>query len=639
MNAVYRPDIDGLRAIAVSLVVFNHAFPRLLPGGYVGVDIFFVISGFLITSLIMEEQRSGSFSIARFYARRVRRIFPALVLVLATVLVMGWLFLMPNEFSALGRSIAASALFSANLQLLTDVDYFDALARLNPLLHIWSLGVEEQFYIAWPLLLALWASFRVSARWLVAGTIAASLFACVIVTSNSPTVAFYLPFTRAWELATGGLLYVFRGYIPTVLNPRALFNVGAAGLAAIVIPAFVFTERTPFPGFAAIVPVVGAALLIATAASPISQYWLSARPAVFVGLISYPLYLWHWPFLVFADLMKGRALGYGRHLTDLENAICVLAAGTLAWLTYRFIETPIRHNRSRLIVPALVGTATATAAFGFLCVLEAGFPNRLPEAVREIAAIVPGRDGIRSRVCLFPATPTISFMPECTDRSKHPAVAIWGDSTAAALRSGFDRVALSDRPAVSQYTVESCPPLLVNSVSLPDHCVQANSQVLAIIKEAQPDMVILHAIWGPHAKQDLIAPTVAALRDIGIRRILLVGPVPVWSAPLPKLITDYYLSHRQLVPTHLATSLRASPADRILQEISDSLKVEYFSAMKALCNEHGCLTRTGPEPRQVAMSDHVHLTLEGASVLVKRLLAESSIMRDKEYLGRAANTE
>src|SRR4051812_39233055 len=301
-SAQYRPDVDGLRAIAVMLVLNFHGFPAAMPGGFIGVDVFFVISGFLITGIIARELEQGRFSLLTFYIRRVRRIFPALIAVLAVVLILGWFWMLPATFAQLGTDVFASAGFAANIALLLQSGYFDVESAKKPLLHLWSLGIEEQFYLAWPLILMLATRWRV-ALLSIAGAIAIASFTFNVARVGfDPVATFYLPFSRAWELLAGAVLALTWSRIDqsgAASNWRA-----AAGLVLIVIAAAVLNVHRAFPGWWALLPVAGSALLLSAPAAWINRTLLSWPPMVWIGLISYPLYLWHWPLLVFPAVVK-----------------------------------------------------------------------------------------------------------------------------------------------------------------------------------------------------------------------------------------------------------------------------------------------------------------------------------------------
>ncbi|WP_371880692.1 acyltransferase family protein [Caballeronia sp. S22] len=343
----YRGDIDGLRAIAVILVVAFHAFPSLLKGGFVGVDVFFVISGFLITGILLSDLTGGRYSLGGFYGRRIRRIFPALTIVLVAVCLAGWFCLFKDELQKLGWDIAAGAAFVANLALWGETGYFDRAAEVKPLLHLWSIGIEEQFYIVWPLILRLAYKRRPVLIAAIAICFLASFAFNVQQVHSHPAAAFYSPFSRFWELAAGGLL--------AVLSKResqgarlAKELVSCAGLALIVCAVCLITAASVFPGWWALLPVAGAVALIwAGPDCLVNRHLLSLRPMVWIGKISYPLYLWHWPLLSFTTILTGQAPAPQMRFT------LVIVSVLLAWATYLFIEKPVRFARSRSVSVAL----------------------------------------------------------------------------------------------------------------------------------------------------------------------------------------------------------------------------------------------------------------------------------------------
>ncbi len=382
----YRPDIDGMRALAVLAVLAYHAFPAVLPGGFVGVDVFFVISGCLISGVLAGEMDAGRFSLARFYGRRIRRIFPALCLVLASCLAYGCVVLLPSELSRLGEHVAGGAGFVANLMFWRESGYFDRAAAAKPLLHLWSLGVEEQFYVAWPLLL--WGAHRARLdRTACVLALAGASFALNLVAAGrDPAGDFYAPATRLWELSLGALVseesssflnirtrkLLSPGYPSVERFATALakafcffFSKKKALLACFLSIALIcasaasLNARMVYPGWRAVLPAGGTALLIAAGPDAPVNRWLSRPAAVFVGLISYPLYLWHWPLLSYATILRR-----GRPPTPLMAAGLLAAAACLAWLTWRYVEQPIRRSGTRArktaalaVLMAVIGAA------------------------------------------------------------------------------------------------------------------------------------------------------------------------------------------------------------------------------------------------------------------------------------------
>ena len=355
----YRPDIDGLRGVAVGLVVAYHAFPKFRTGGFVGVDVFFVISGYLITQVVLTGLHAGTFSLAEFYRRRVRRIVPALLVVMTVCCIFGWLLLLPNELQSLGKSISWCAPFLANAYFATTGGYFDRVAELKPLLHLWSLGVEEQFYLAWPVLLILAVKHGVTMRVLAAVT-ATSLAISIWSAWYGSGPHFYNPITRAWELAVGGMLAAWPldaapriaagGLSSRTLRWAYAQAISLLGLALIVVGGMCWTADKPIPGVWSVIPTAGAALLIGAGQhAAANRCVLASRPMIFVGRISYPLYLWHWPLFSFTRVV----LGHAPHPATAAGAIVIAFAA--AYATYRLVESPIRYGEfGRKSVPALL---------------------------------------------------------------------------------------------------------------------------------------------------------------------------------------------------------------------------------------------------------------------------------------------
>jgi len=337
MAHAYRPDIDGLRAIAVVAVLGFHAFPEVFPGGFTGVDIFFVISGFLISGIILGELQAGHFTFGRFYARRIRRIFPALALVLTATLILGWWALSPYEFAQLGGHVAAGAGFVSNLLLFHESGYFDTNSALKPLLHLWSLGVEEQYYLVWPLLLFFLRKHMERIFWLILGVAAASFVLNILLVHRQPSADFYLPATRFWELMIGSIAAYRELHVARPMNlPRNLTSV--AGLLFLGLAFVLVRDGHGFPGWWALLPTFGALLLIQAGPEAwINRNLLANRVVVYIGLISYPLYLWHWPLLTYARIFYGGA-------PPLGVRVGALALGVLlAWATYEFVEKRVRR--------------------------------------------------------------------------------------------------------------------------------------------------------------------------------------------------------------------------------------------------------------------------------------------------------
>ena len=437
---VYRPDIDGLRAIAILSVVLYHAFPGLIPGGFVGVDIFFVISGYLITSILLKNLEAGRYSIKAFYARRIRRLFPALGLVLVFCLLLGWLVLTPEEYEWLGKHTSGGVGFIANFMFWKEAGYFDAAADTKPLLHLWSLGIEEQFYIVWPLSLY----FVAKRKWnllLVITVIALASFGLNVWRIGiDPTGTFYSPWTRSWELAIGALL-AYQNVTPVKAVSEFLEKyaspVSLVGLVLLTIGFIFINDVRPFSGYWALLPCVGAAFLIAVSpAALINRAVLSGKLFVFFGLISFPLYLWHWPLLSFGRIIYSE--------TPPIDVRCILVALSifLAWLTYFFIEKPIRGSKAnRKVIVILVITLFLIGITGHLISKTQGVPSRQFGLLNaDPASLTMGADRKRlTNECGVALEDKKTFNSCWTDPKGSPCLAVWGDSKGEALFYGLAR--------------------------------------------------------------------------------------------------------------------------------------------------------------------------------------------------------
>ncbi len=606
----YRPDIDGLRAIAVILVVNFHAFADAMPGGFIGVDIFFVISGFLITGIIARELDRQRFSLASFYARRIRRIFPALIVVLFATLVLGWLWMLPAAYAQLSADVFASAAFFSNIALLLQSGYFDIESSRKPLLHLWSLGIEEQFYLFWPLILMLAARLRMRLL-VVASVIGVTSFALnAALIGPNPVATFYLPFTRAWELLAGAALAL--SWSRTDQTGAASNRRAATGLVLIVVAAAVLDVHSAFPGWWAVLPVTGGALLLSAPAAWGCRHVLASPPLVWIGLISYPLYLWHWPLLVFFGIIK-----FGS-LTLPERELILLGSVLLAWLTYRFVELPFRFGRpSKLRLATLCVGMVLVAAFGGVVVEGRGFDFRLPPEIRAMADVPEQSSQWRLHDCLLDLSQEMTFADSCVDRDRRPLILVWGDSTAGALVPGLRKAQQSHAFSIAQFTSSSCIPALNTEVAGTPNCRAINDRILSMARQLRPDIVLLHSTWDRYL--DGVAETVTALKQQTGARVVVLGSVPWWKRGLPNEVLRYYMLHHRLIPERSG----GAEADRSGPALRDRLVpfgAEFVSAWDAMCNAGGCLTRIGATAGDISASDQVHLTEKGSVFLVQSII-------------------
>ena len=542
----YRPAIDGLRAVAVLAVVAFHAFPHWMPGGFVGVDVFFVISGYLISTILLENLERGTFSFATFYMRRIRRIFPALAVVLAACFVAGWLLLFADEFRQLGKHMAGGAGFVANILLWKEAGYFDTASELKPLLHLWSLGIEEQFYLIWPLVLWLVWRRKFNVLTVIVLLLAASFAANLYRIGRAPTAVFYSPHTRFWELLAGSLLawlVVHRGSVAEsmrrkcdrllarVIYREAPVNDGGmldnvfsvVGFALLALSFWKITSSTPFPGAWAAAPVAGAFCVIAAGQRAwLNRVLLANRVAVFFGLISFPLYLWHWPLLAFARIIEG-----GTPARSVRIA-AVLAAMVLAALTWRFIERPLRfggHGKTKAI--ALAVTVAILGCAGYATYRMDGFPERAANQSHLTSQLGWGGDhNLRDAVCqqrFFTDDFRASFC-RITPNQPDPAIVLVGDSMSWHFFPGLSKRAQQHNVGVLALNHGRCAAILGFTIAQHDdeRCRQVTDRALALARDTPSVKTVLLASipYWPNAESTFLHGTPSEHSDAAYARVI-----------------------------------------------------------------------------------------------------------------------
>jgi peptidoglycan/LPS O-acetylase OafA/YrhL len=647
----YRPDVDGLRAIAVISVVAYHAFPRAARGGFTGVDVFFVISGFLISGLILEDLHRARFSFSRFYARRFRRIFPALVVVLAACLVYGAVALAPDEFRELGKQAAAGAGFSSNLLQWSQAGYFDQKASAKPLLHLWSLGVEEQFYFAWPIVLVMLHG-RARRFVYVCGSLLLLSFAMNLwLTRSSPSAAFYLPLPRFWELLCGALLAqaARSGRVGSGSDARAGDGArsagdwrAVAGLAMILGGFFWIDAERAFPGWWALLPALGTTLLISAPQAWLNRKLLSWGPLVFVGLISYPLYLWHWVLLTFA-----RIANFGEEPARAVRFAAIALSALLAWLTYRWVEKPIRFSGHRDAIPrGLIAGMAVCALAGAVIYMTDGFAFRYPAQIRSLAAFHYDQErnfyetSYRGGKCLLSARETFAdWSPRCVDAvaGAAPLVALWGDSHAASLYPGLKAEQQQRGFRIAQFTASACPPVLGLTSERRRYCEAFNNAVLAQLQTLKPDVVILEAHWAlyagnngwPELNAAALRRTIETLQQSGLRHIIIMGSLPTWKIYQPRVAFEVW-RHSGALQDRTAEYLDAAPfaADEFVRDATRGTQATFISPLESLCREGACLISTDPNSATPLAWDNDHLSLAGSVFLVEH--AFKSVLSARE---------
>lgn len=628
----YRSDIDGLRAVAVLSVLVFHAFPGRFQGGFIGVDVFFVISGFLISHIILAGIEKNKFSLIGFYSRRVRRIFPALAVVLLTVYSFGWFVLLSAEYEQLGIHILGGAAFISNFVLWSGDGYFDITAKSKPLLHLWSLAVEEQFYIVWPLLLIVLTRSRLNALAAMSLFAVSSFLLNTYVSGSDPVAAFYSPQTRIWELLVGAILARLTHDHPNFPKKATfdLFSRGGrlnlclidlqsvVGLGMIAAAFFTLNQESQYPGWWALLPTIGTAVLILAGKKAwINRIFLSNRIMVWFGLISYPLYLWHWPIFSFANIME--SAGPSRQF----RVAAILISIVLAWATWKFIELPMRygqHAGKKTIL--LLVSITLIGYLGYDTYRRDGIESRFPEIVKDLIDYrYDFESDYRAGTCLLGAEQRYTAFDRCKSNSVKPidsSILLWGDSHAAHLYPGFLSTFGSDFEII-QRTASLCPPILGLEVKARPNCKEINDFVFELVKTKRPSRVVLASNWWVSDWRG-IKRTISALQRIGVREIDLIGAIPQWHHPLPRqLLLNFQKDKLHRVPYRIELSLipKYRKLDRKMSDYAKSVGINFISLTSILCSETDCLARLGHTGETLTVWDQGHLTAYGSRFVVK----------------------
>ena len=648
----YRSDIDGLRAIAVGSVVLFHAGVTALSGGFAGVDVFFVISGYLITANLHGDLLQGRFSIAAFYERRARRILPALFVMIAGSALGAAMFL-PNDLMLFGGSAAATALSLSNVFFFRHTGYFDVGATISPLLHTWSLAVEEQFYLAFPPVLWIIARLARGRQGPLVATLG-GLWAMSFVfglwqVAHDQRAAFYLPFARAWELLTGALLATKVVEAPA---RRWMREVGAAtGLALILGTIFLLPPTASFPGLDALPPCLGAALVIwagsgESGATSTAARLLTLRPVVFLGLISYSLYLWHWPLLVFARYYNLGELGPAARTAVVGVA---LGAATASWW---FVERPFRTRRLLARPPALFGSCIAASLAVCICggavALAKGLPQRLAPSAALLAAGADDHNPYRDHCFALTARDLNQgrFCRIGVEDSRPPSLIVWGDSHADAVMSAFDAQAKARGIVAADVTHGSCPPLLGVEVHEREDnlCPPLADAAMALIERYDIRKVVIAGRWAGYAEGRLYQPgappvvlrqagaansgfsgdnhalfaaalerTLARLRTQG-RQVYVVLPAPEVDRPVADTLARAAVFHRTVdfAPTRQAYDARQRFVRQTLHRLARRYGATEIDPAARLCGRQRCrLTLNG----RSLYYDTDHLSVHGAEFI------------------------
>ncbi|MER9920058.1 MULTISPECIES: acyltransferase family protein [unclassified Mesorhizobium] len=617
MKSDYRPDIDGLRAIAVVAVVFFHFDVPGFRGGFAGVDVFLVISGYLITRLLMAE--GGGLSLVEFYGRRMRRILPAMLVMICFSLVAGWFLLLPGDYEGLGRSAAYSTFGLGNYYFLWNTGYFDREAALLPLLHLWSLGVEEQFYLVWPLLLLVANRLSRGRQLPVVALICIVALVSFSIALNlveaDPKQAFYVPFSRAWELTIGGLLV----FAPPKGRGRTSKWFELSGLGLVVASILFLSPSQPFPGVFALGPVIGAALVVWPRSQSTISAVLASAPLRSTGRISYSLYLWHWPILVFFRHYIGTAMP-----SAVESCVLVAVAWLVAYLSWRFIEEPVRRLRAPPSSVLLAGAAAvAMVCLSANAVFEArGFTSRISKQVEAMRSLDVMWDwSCPQMVSIAELGSTFCAFGAPWDKAARHAV-LWGDSHAEHLAPLLDSAGKRENTAFFLY--RACPAAFGEGVhrDFPDlagyreSCSSSRKAAVAMLKQRNDIyLVVLSAAWTSLADTNVLADNgerqtskVLLLRD-GLRsliqeveradrRVAIIGQVPGPGLDL----TSCAAMLESGMLRRCSTEMNGEQVFRIWSPMVSALaslvhdnNVVFVNPLKGMCPDRHCATYVNGE--------------------------------------------
>lgn len=638
-SLTYRPDIDGLRALAVCAVILFHAFPAILPSGFIGVDIFFVISGYLITSILLGDLQRSQWSVVRFYGRRILRIFPALLLILFSCLVLGWFLLLADEYEQLGKHIAAGMTFLTNFVLWSESGYFDVTSDHKILLHLWSLAIEEQFYLVWPWLL--WIAWRIRqvGLCLIAACIL-SFLANIFNVGRDVSGTFYLPWYRFWELGAGGLL-AYSQFTPK--TSRGANAISLTGIALLIGGFILINQQRLFPGWWALLPTLGTVFVIAGGQlAIINKQLLSHRLMVAIGLISFPMYLWHWPLLTFSRIYWGQP-------SSSRLIFAALLSIPLAYLTYRFIEWPIRKNYQKVSIKIVVlfMFSAIVGLLGAAIYWADGLPQRnLADKYHRIETDLRWSFW-ENKECrkLYDVSP-------CQFTSTSPEILLIGDSHANALYPGLAKA----KSKQGVMNIGSCPPLdqilvLVSknqehSPGTKDLCMQQNWSILSNVDSINTVVMTVYsqplldgrsanekdyAYWGDVTLKSTIPEeqglTQYQLLENGLLRTLkkinALGKTIIFVRDVPSIpedFRDYCIRRNELgaqsmdciIPRSQYELQRSKEAPLINRIEAELPNVKIFDPINQFCDSTFCyLIKNGKS----LVRDHNHLSEYGSTLV------------------------
>lgn len=639
----YRSDIDGLRGIAVLLVIVFHYYPSLCPNGYIGVDIFFVISGYLITNIIIDGVGLSKFSLINFYGRRIRRIFPALFLVLIFSIITGWCILLPSQYKELGKEIAAGTSFFSNYYFLETENYFNQNSLSRILLPLWSLSIEEQFYLVYPFVIFGCRLFKIQYLAAFMLIFSASFLFNLHYILAAPMVSFFSPFSRVWEFLAGGILAIMpfdlfknKFWIFQLKPLWASKNIlifrfvpeflSILGFVLILLSLFV-THKEVFPGWYALLPTAGTLLLLLDSGNSFIGNIVLRNPILLgMGLISYPLYLWHWPIL---SLYSAYESG---NVSNIDRLLLLGISLLLAFITYFLVERPLKKlniKTTKNLTFTLVGGMAIVGLFGFILSRFDGFPNRFPLYIQELSifgnpADIEGDWGVKG---CFLHLPTQSYrdFSECnklrgSNVGYKPTLLVWGDSHAAHLIPGLEK-SYGDKFNIVLRSAASCAPVL-EDISNNNPCNNLNYQIFDELSRLKPSLILLSGRW-----KDVQSKSIDTSFELLRKKIqpfggslVVVAPPPRWEGNLPDQLMRWGINNRSNfisdLPGRKFEGLSAYyPDEKFEMHLKDLVGkngAQFISLTDILCSLDGCLTRVGDKAEDIVAIDYDHFSVVGS---------------------------
>lgn len=598
----FRLDINGLRAFAVISVVLYHFGVPYVSGGFVGVDVFFVISGFLMTGIVLE--RVDHKGVLDFYIARFLRIVPALLVVVITLMAFGMFALSTNEYEVLSRNAIASLLFYSNNYYAIHSSYFDPSSELNFLLHTWSLSAEWQFYILYPLLVILIKKLRLPVGLALSAIFTISLTITLMRVTGTREDIFYLLPTRAWEMLAGGLVYMAS---VRYKMPEWIKHCDGYGIALIVVAATILHSNGYWPSYSTFAPVLGASMVIL--ANDQNSIFTSNRVAQWAGKISYSVYLWHWPVVV--------AMRYYQiDFSAINIFIGVVSSFALGELSYRIIESTLR-KRARLIFNISL-FAVALSACMFV-MLTKGISFRFSDALKQVVEYRMDNSSWRPDTCFLNPEQDYTAFSKCQDKMTSKSFVVWGDSHAAHLMPGLRSVFGNDLN-ITQRSASLCPPIIGLQIDGRPHCKAINDMVAREISDNKPNTVLMSALWSVYPMRDYLPGTIKFLKDSGVKNIILVGPFPVWKKTLIDTIEETGVNAGRTVPWGMTDETRnLRDNDAYLRELAKDNSLTYISPLDTMCTESYCKAIIGHKNAYPVQFDFAHLTPEGSRWFIEEV--------------------